>query len=63
VLVLTAGSLSTWSVAWWSSALAALVLSGLAWRLTPPEPGGQATPSPNSDRLPVLRWFTALFVA
>ena len=64
VLVLNTGSISTWSVAWWSSALAALLLSGIAWGLTPSEPQGRVTPSPNADGIPpVHRWFTALFAA
>jgi MFS family permease len=63
VLVLVAGSFSTWSAAWWSSALAAVLLSGVAWRLRPAAPDGQATPSPSSGGPPVHRWFTALFVS
>jgi Uncharacterised MFS-type transporter YbfB len=64
VLVLIAGSVWSWSAAWWSSALAALLLSGLAWGLPSPEPQRQAPASPNTDRVPgVDRWFTALFVA
>ncbi len=64
VLVLIIGSISTWSAAWWSSALAALLLSGIAWGLTPPEPDGRATVSPKADDVPPLdRWFMALFAA
>jgi hypothetical protein len=63
VLVLITGTFSTWSAAWWCSALAALVVSGLAWGLTPPEPDGRASASPNLDGPPVHRWFTALFAA
>jgi MFS family permease len=63
VLVLITGSISTWSAAWWSSAVAALVLCGVAWRLTPPEPEGRASVAPNPDGPPVRRWFTALFAA
>ncbi|HEY2197496.1 MAG TPA: YbfB/YjiJ family MFS transporter [Mycobacterium sp.] len=64
VLVLISGSISTWSAAWWSSALAALLLSGLAWRLPPPGGEEQPTAAPNADPVPpVHRWFTVLFVA
>jgi hypothetical protein len=64
VLVLITGSISTWSVAWWSSALVALLLSGIAWRLPPPVPQGRPTASPTADGLlPVRRWFAALFAA
>jgi hypothetical protein len=63
VLVLITGSIWTWSAAWWSSALAALLLSGLAWGLTPPEPEGRASASPNPDGPPAHRWFAALFAA
>jgi MFS family permease len=60
VLVLITGSIWTWSAAWWSSALAALLLSGLAWGLPSPEGEEQATASPNADRVPpVHRWFAA----
>src|SRR5664279_3817430 len=52
VLVLITGSIWSWSAAWWSSALAALLLSGLAWGLPSPEPERQATASPNADRVP-----------
>jgi hypothetical protein len=64
VLVLITGSIWSWSAAWWSSALAALLLSGLAWGLPSPEGKEQATASPNAEHVsPVHRWFTALFVA
>jgi Uncharacterised MFS-type transporter YbfB len=63
VLVLITGSTSTWSAAWWSSALATVVLSGIAWPLAPPEPEDRAFLAPNPDRPPVHRWFTALFAA
>jgi hypothetical protein len=62
-LVLIAGSNSTWSPAWWSSALAAFLLSGIAWQLAPPEPEGQASQPTTSDAAPVHPWFTALLVA
>jgi hypothetical protein len=64
ILVLITSSISTWSAAWWSSSLAALLLSGIAWGLTPPEPDGRATLSPNADCVPPVHlWFTALFAA
>jgi hypothetical protein len=64
LLVLVSGSISTWSVAWWSSALAALLLSGIAWGLSPPEPEAPVTGSPAADGVPpVHRWFAALFAA
>jgi hypothetical protein len=64
VLVLITGSTSTWSAAWWSSALAALLLAGIAWGLVPPEPEELVSPSPNPDGKPdVRRSFTALFAA
>jgi hypothetical protein len=63
-LVLITGSIWSWSAAWWSSALAALLLSGPAWGLPSPEPEERATASSNADRVPTVhRWFTALFVA
>jgi hypothetical protein len=62
VLVLITGSISTWSVAWWSSAVAALVLSGIAWGLTPPRPEVLVKRSPHTEGLQsVHRWFAALF--
>ncbi len=64
VLVLITGSIWSWSAAWWSSALAALFLSGLAWGLPSPEAEESATASPNAISVPsVHRWFTALYVA
>jgi Uncharacterised MFS-type transporter YbfB len=54
VLVLITGSISTWSAVWWSTALAALLLSGMAWGLTPPEPEGRATVSPKADGVPPI---------
>jgi hypothetical protein len=64
VLVLITGSISTWSAAWWSSAVAALVLSAAAWGLAPPGPEGQMTaPAQHDDGPPARRWFTALFAA
>jgi hypothetical protein len=62
-LVLITGSISTWTAAWWSSALAALLLSGIAWGLAPPEQEGRV-PTPNASGVPPIhRWFTALFAA
>jgi MFS family permease len=64
VLVLITGSISTWSAAWWSSALAALLLSGVAWGLAPPVPDARVTASRKADDVPrVHRWFAALFAA
>jgi Uncharacterised MFS-type transporter YbfB len=65
VLVLTTGAIWTWSAAWWSSALAALLLSGIAWGLAaPPEPEARVTASSTEIGVPpVGRWFTALFAA
>jgi MFS family permease len=62
-LVLITGSISTWSAAWWSSALAALLLSGLAWRLTPSGREGRASAPKHDDIPPVGRWFSALLLA
>jgi Uncharacterised MFS-type transporter YbfB len=59
-LVLITGSISTWSAAWWSSALAALLVSGIAWRLTPSE---RASAPKHDDIPPVARWFSALLLA
>lgn len=63
-LVLITGSISTWSSAWWSSAVAALVLSGIAWGLTPPTPQRRMVSAPKADGIPPIgRWFSALLVA
>lgn len=64
VLVLITSSISTWSAAWWSSALAALLLSGIAWSLAPPELDRRVRASSKDVGVPpVRRWFTALFAA
>jgi hypothetical protein len=63
ILVLITSSTSTWSAAWWSSALAAVVLSGIAWPLTQPEPEDRASLVPHPVGPPAHRWFAALITA
>jgi len=63
LLVLITRSISTWSVAWWFSAVLALTLTALAWRLAPAPASEPAALQERGDFPRTQRWFAALFAA
>ena len=62
-LVLALRSTSTWRVAWWASAILALVLTIVAWSMQP-EPASATTAMQQHGDLPrTHRWFAALLAS
>ncbi|NNN09816.1 MAG: YbfB/YjiJ family MFS transporter [Acidimicrobiaceae bacterium] len=62
-IVLVIRDTSTWRVAWWASAVLALVLTSLAWSLHPERANSLTTTQGRGDAPPIGRWFRALLLS